>query len=96
MADPERRLWERSIFKEVPQFLKSNRISLAYGLTSNKHQTFIRESCFASSYIDEHVDFGPFLGGLGGMNAFGHFVSAIEGHGSPPSVKRYMCIPPEL
>ena len=33
-------------FKEVPGFLKSNRISFAYVLTSNKDQTFINKSCF--------------------------------------------------
>ena len=34
MADPERGLWGRRNFKKVPQFLKSNQVSLAYGLTS--------------------------------------------------------------
>ena len=34
------RLCEGSDFKEVPQCLKSNRISLADGLTSNKEQTY--------------------------------------------------------
>ena len=63
MADPERGLWERSNFKEVSQFLKSNRISLAYGLTSNADQT----SLF-SSYIEEYeyVVFVPFSDALGG------------------------------
>ena len=51
VADPERGLWERSNFKEVPQFLKGNRISLAYGLTSNKDQTFMEKVVLFSSYI---------------------------------------------
>ena len=36
MVDPEGELWERSNFKELPQFLKSSRISLAYGITSTR------------------------------------------------------------
>ena len=30
------------------------------------------------------------------MTAFGPFGSVFEGHGSPPSVNGYMCIPPEF
>ena len=41
MADSEIWLWEGLNFKEVSQFLKSNQISLDYGLTSNKDQTFM-------------------------------------------------------
>ena len=47
MTNPERRLLEGPNFKEVPQFLKSYRILLGYGLTSNEDQSFIKESCFA-------------------------------------------------
>ena len=61
MADLERGLWERSNLKEVPQFLKSNRVSLAYGLTSNKDQTFMNESCFVFFLHQEYIDFVPFL-----------------------------------
>ena len=46
MADTERRLWKGQNFKDVPQFLKSNRISLGYGLTSNKDQTSVNRNCF--------------------------------------------------
>ena len=81
MADPERGLWERSNFKEVSQFLKSNWISLAYGLTSNADQT----SLF-SSYIEEYVVFVPFSDALGGMTAFDRFGSDFEGHGSSPPI----------
>ena len=49
MADPEIGLWEGPNFKEVPdfckEFLKRNRISLAYGLTRNKDHT-LNKSCF--------------------------------------------------
>ena len=47
MADPERGLREGRNFREGLQFLKSNRISLAYDLTSNTNQAFINKSCFA-------------------------------------------------
>ena len=81
MADPERGLWERSNFKEVSQFLKSNWISLAYGLTSNADQT----SLF-SSFIEEYVVFVPFSDALGGMTAFDPLGSGFEGHGSSPPI----------
>ena len=50
-------------FKEVTQFLKSNQISLAYGLTSNEDQA-IKNALF-SCYIEEYVDFVPFSDALG-------------------------------
>ena len=62
--DPEIGLRERLNFKEVPQFLKINQISLVYGPTSNKDQTFIITVVF-SSYIEEYVDLVSFLGTLG-------------------------------
>ena len=45
MADPDGGLWERSNFKGVPEFLKRNRIWLAYGLTINKDQTIMNKCC---------------------------------------------------
>ena len=96
LMDPERGLWERSNFKEVPQLLKSNRISLAYGLTSIKTKLLWIKVALFSSYIEEYVDFVPFSDALGDITAFGPFGSAFEGHGSPPPVNRYMCIPPEF
>ena len=42
----ERGLWEGPNFKEAPLFLESNRISLVFGLTSNKDQSYMNESCF--------------------------------------------------
>ena len=96
MADPERGLWERSNFREVPQFLKSNRISFAYGLTSNKNQTFTVKVALFSSYIEEYVDFVQFSGALGGMTAFDLFGSTFEGHGSPLPVNRYVCMRPGI
>ena len=42
----KRGLWEWLNLKEVPQFLKSNQISLVFDLTSNKDQTCMNESCF--------------------------------------------------
>ena len=66
-------------------FLKSNRISLAYVLTSNKDQSFRNESCLFSCYIEKYVDFVPFSGALGGggMAALGLLGCSFEGHGSP-------------
>ena len=73
-------LWEGSNFKEVPEVLKSKRISLACGLTSNKGQTLINRSCFVffcyilyyfvanhrrAAQFEEYVDFVPFSGDLG-------------------------------
>ena len=46
MWDPERGLWEGLNFRELPQFLRSDWISFAYGLTSNKDQTFMHKSYF--------------------------------------------------
>ena len=43
-GESKRGLWEGPNFEQAPQFLKSNRISLAYGVTSNKEQTFIDKS----------------------------------------------------
>ena len=65
MADPEGRGRKRPNFIEVSQFLKSNWISLAYGLTSNKDQTLENKSCFFR-YIEEYVDFVSFSGTSGG------------------------------
>ena len=45
MADPEKVLREGRNFKEVLQFLKSNWISLAYRIRSDK-ELFINENCF--------------------------------------------------
>ena len=66
MADPERGLWERSIFKEGPQFLKSNRISLAYGITSNNDQTLVGKSCFIFFLYREICWFCAIFGRFGG------------------------------
>ena len=37
-----------------------------------------------------------FLSASGGMTAFGPPGSAFEGHGSPPPVNTYMCMPTEF
>ena len=60
MANVERGLWEGENFKEVPQFLESNRISPTYGLTSSIDQTSIIEVSLFSCYIQERADFVPF------------------------------------
>ena len=46
-----------------------------------------------SCYIDEYVDFVPFSGAWGGMATFDPLGYAFEGHGSPPAVNTYMCLP---
>ena len=58
-------------FKQVPQFLKSNRISPAYGLTSNKGQTFIDKSCFVFLLYRGICRFCVIVGRFAGMAAFG-------------------------
>ena len=73
----------RDRFHRGTQFLKSNRISLTDGLTSNKDEDFINKTFFPC-YIEEYVDFVPFSGDLVGMAAFCLHGSAFEGHGSPP------------
>ena len=66
-----KRVWEGPNFKEVgTHFLKSNRISLAYGLTSNKDETFTNKSWLFSCYIEEYVDFVPFSGAWGAWPRF--------------------------
>ena len=96
MADPERGLWEGPNFKQVPQFLKSNLISPAYGLTDNKGQTFIDKNCFVFLLYQGICRFCAILGRFGGMAAFGPLGSASEGNGSPPPVNTYMCTPTEF
>ena len=96
MADPERGLWKQSNFKEVPQFLKSNRISLADCLTSNKDRSFIDKSCFVFFLYQRIHRFFAVFWRFWGVTSFGQFGSAFEGHGSPPPVNRHMCIPPEF
>ena len=86
MVEPERGVWERSNFKEVPQFLISNRISPAYGLTGNKDQSFINKSCFVFFLYRRILRFCAIFGRFGGMTPFDPFRSAFEGHGSPPPV----------
>ena len=95
MEDPKRWLWEGPNFKKLPQFLKSNRISHACGITSNIDQTSIDKSCFVFLLyrgVEEYVDFVPFSGALGkgGIAAFGPLESAFEGQGSPPPVNTYI------
>ena len=98
IADRGRGLLEGPIFKEVPKFLKNNRISLAYGLTSNTYETLTDRICFVflfSCYIEENVELNATFGGFWG--AWLHLPpppslgSAYEGHGSPSPVKTYMC-----
>ena len=66
-------------------FLKSDRISLAYVLTSNRDHAFRTEVALFSCYIEKYVDVVPFSGALGGggMAAFGLLGCSFEGHGSP-------------
>ena len=93
MADPERGILEHSNFKELPQCLKSNRISLAYGITRNISQTFINKSCFVFFLYRGICWFCAIFGSVGGMTGVDLFGSAFEGHGSAPPVNRYICMP---
>ena len=52
-------------FQRGTQFLKINRISLSYGLASNKDETFIIKVALFSCYIEEYVDCVSFSGALG-------------------------------
>ena len=53
-------------FQKCTQCLKSNQISLAYDLTSNKDQAFITRLCFVFLLYRGLSDFVPFSGTLGG------------------------------
>ena len=83
MADPERGLWERPNFKNVSQFLKSNRISLACGPVMNT-KLLKATVALVSCYIDEYVDFVPFSDAFGDMAESFPVAFVFEGHGSPP------------
>ena len=71
-------------FQRGTQFLKSNRISLADGLTSKKTKLLLIKVALFSCYIEEYFDFVQFSSSLGVMAAFGPHGSAFKGHGSPP------------
>ena len=89
--------WDGPNFKQVPQFLKSSPISLSYGLTSNKGQTFSKKSCLVFLLYRGICRFCAIFGRFGDMVAFGLIGSAFEGNGSPPPVNTYMCcIPTEF
>ena len=76
MADPER---NGQNFKDVAQFLKSSRISLAYGLTSNKQQILSINVGTFSCYIEEYDDFVPFLDAFwGAWPRLGHFYPRLK------------------
>ena len=92
MVDPKRGLWEGPNFNEVPQFLISNRISLAFGLASNKDQTCMNESCFMFLLYRGICRFCAIFGRFGGMAASCPFGFAFESHGSPPLVNMHMYV----
>ena len=94
MADPERGFWEGLNFKQVPKFLKSNLISLAYGLTSNKDQTLSIKIALISCYIHEYADFVPFSGALRAWPRLAPLDPPLKvmAH-SPRLIRTYMCIP---
>ena len=73
MSDPETGLWKGPNFKEAPQFLKSNRISFAYGPTSNKDQTFMSKNCFVLLLYRGMRRFCTIFGHFGGMAALGPY-----------------------
>ena len=77
MADPKKGLWEGQNFKGIPQFLKSNRISLAYGLTKLLF-------CLVFLLYRGICRFCAIFRHFGGM-------AALDPHGFPPPVKTYMC-----
>ena len=61
------RVWEGPNFKDVPHFLKRNRISLAYGLTNNKDQTLINKNWFVFLLYRGICRFCAIFGRLGRM-----------------------------
>ena len=63
--DPERGLWEGPHFIST-QFLKSDRISFAYSLTSNKDHAFIDKRCFAFLLYGGICRFCAIFGHFGG------------------------------
>ena len=95
MAEQERGLCEGQNFTELPQFLKINRISLAFSLTSNKDQTCMNKSCFVFLLYRIICRFYAIFGHFGGHGRVLPLGSAFEGygHGSPPPVNASMSIP---
>ena len=91
MADPERGIWEGPNFKQVPEFLNSNLISLAYGLTSTKDQTFINKVALVSCYIGEYADFVPFSGALGAWPRLAPMDSPLKVMAPRPPVNPRQC-----
>ena len=84
-------------FQRGAQILKINRIPLAYDITSNKDQTFVNKSCFVFLlYRGIYYWFCAIYGRFGGIVTFGPFKYTPEGHGSPPWVNTYKCIPIEF
>ena len=63
MADPETGLGDGPNLK---QFRKRNRISLAYGLTSNKSSTSVNKCCFVFLLLSRNMSILCHFGRLGG------------------------------
>ena len=61
-----KRLWKGPIFKKVPQFLKTHRISLTYCLASNINQTFLNKGSFVFLLCPEIYRFCAVFGRFGG------------------------------
>ena len=69
---------------------------LAYGLTSDKDQTFMNKCCLVFFLYRGICRFYAIFGRFGGITAFDPFGSGIEGRSSPPPVNRYTRISPEF
>ena len=79
-------------FKQVPQFLKSNRISLAYGLTSNKDQIInINKSCFVFLLYRGICRLCDIFGRFGGRTAFAPLDSPLKVMAPRPRLMR-ICV----
>ena len=81
-------------FQRATHFLKSNRISLAYGLTSKKDQAFIDKSGFVFLLYLGICRFCAIFGHIWVMAAFGPLVYTFDGHGSPLPVDTYIYMLP--
>ena len=86
------RVFGGAIFKEIPQFLKSNRISLAVGLTSNTDQTCMNKSCFVFLLHGWICRFCTIFGLIGAWPCSAPRIRLWRSWLSVPP-NTYMCIP---
>ena len=79
------RALEGAEFQRGTQFLKSNSISFADSLTSNKHNTiYIIKAALFSCYVEEYADFVPFSGASGAWPRLAPIDPPLKAIAPPP------------